>query len=341
MTRADQRAVAAALASGALAQGDRVARFESAVAQHVGAIGGCATASGSAALCLALQALRLPATAEIVLPTYVCRSVLNAVWACGLEPVLCDVESDGCLSVDTVRRVLGPRTAAVIAVHIFGVRADVPALARLGLPIIEDACQRFPPAGEAAGPACVRVFSFHATKCLTTGEGGMVVTSDTELLGRLHELREGSVARGPRIAAPLSDMQAALGLSQLARYSRVLARRRALAERYFQALAGTATRLPEDLKDRSIFFRFPVRAVQPFESLRLAFSRRGVQVRRGVDALLHQTTTGLPKRTEYRGAEAMYAEVVSLPLYPALRDAEQQHVIMAVQAVLGGGRRCA
>jgi perosamine synthetase len=132
-------------------------------------------------------------------------------------------------------------------------------------------------------------------------------------------------------------VQAALGRSQLRRYRGFLDRRRAIANRYFTGLAGLDVRLPLSVRDRTIFFRFPLRTPRDFDEIRSRFARAGVHVRRGVDALLHRTFG--PSPADFEGAERCFAETVSLPLYPALTDADCSRVIEASQQVFPACRQ--
>jgi UDP-4-amino-4-deoxy-L-arabinose-oxoglutarate aminotransferase len=179
------------------------------------------------------------------------------------------------------------------------------------------------------GDACV--LSFHATKLLATGEGGMALSARPEISARLDDFRRDRFAAAPLRVAPLSDLQSALGLSQLARYDDFLRRRRSLAERYFDALSGaTAVRLPDDVRDRSLFYRFAVRSSRPFDAVAEAFAEDGVTVRRGVDALMHHR---MAAPGTFPVAEQLFAETVSLPLYPSLSDAESDRVIASARRV--------
>lgn len=137
--------------------------------------------------------------------------------------MFCDVGQDWNITATEVARCVTPRTGAIIVVHTFGIAADVAQLQEFGVPVIEDCCQSLGlqlPNGEHVGhQGYASFFSFHATKSLTTGEGGAVATSDPQLLSNLKRLRDADVH------APLSDLQAALGLSQLTRYPAMLERR--------------------------------------------------------------------------------------------------------------------
>lgn len=330
----DILAVDEALKGGMVAHGDRVQGFEQAVANYLGVTGGIACTSGTAALSLALKTLGIGAGDEVVLPTYVCWNVLSAVTACGATPVMCDVDVNGVVTAQTVHAVLSSQTRAIVAVHIFGHPCDIDSLTSLGLPVIEDACQAFglKIAGRLAGTlGDLGVLSFHATKCLTTGEGGMLVTSNTRLLDRARLLVESAEHNNAVGATSMSDLQAALGLAQLERYPTFLDRRQKLFTSYHKTASQVITAIPGYLGEPAFLFRYTLRAQYGFENAHAALLAQGVQARRGVDQLLHRRI-GLDDR-DYPGATKLFAQVVSLPFYPSLTEQEQAQVLHAIQEV--------
>ena len=326
ITEADLRAVDETLASGQIAAGKRCQEFEKQIAATMGALGGVALGSGTAAIVLALRALDIGAGDEVILPTYVCHQVADAVRETGAIPVFCDVGAAWNMTADTIQPHVSPRTRAIIAVHIFGIAADMDSILRIGLPVIEDCCQAFGAPG--IGRGTLAVHSFHATKCLTTGSGGMVTTGDATLRGRLREMQPHHA-----ILSPMTDLQAALGLSQLIRYETMLERRRAIAEQYFAAFPADWTSKLAGVRGQNMFYRFPLTA--GFTAAKKeAFAQHGVAVRQGVDDLLHRHT-GLPD-ADFPNAVAHFEATLSVPIYPALTDAEVQTVIAAVQQIAVG-----
>ena len=318
-----------------IAEGQRVREFEQAVSNHLNLPGGVATSSGTSALYLGLLGLSVGSGDEVILPTYVCRSVWDAVRATGATPVLCDVGEDWCVNIETVRPHLTARTKAIVVVHTFGIMSDVGPICTLGPPVIEDCCQAFGAklddrrAG-TFGSLCV--LSFHATKLLTTGEGGMVLARDHGLLLKLRDLKQGRSGRwSVRFRHPMTDLQAALGLSQLNQYRSFLARRKFIAGYYFTQLTGLPIRLPVSVRGRSIFFRFPLRVHGDFQRFRDSFLANGIQVRQGVDMLLHRWTEA--EANGFPGAEQCFAETLSIPLYPAMNDEECEWVMKSCRHI--------
>jgi len=334
---ADRRAVDEALQSSMIARGARVLAFEQALAKQLGTYDGIACTSGTAALGLALKTLDIGIGDEVILPTYVCWNVLAAVTASGAKPRLCDVDDTGVLTLQTVLAVLSSRTRAIVAVHIFGHPCDIPSLTSLGLPVIEDACQALgleinnQPAGTLG---TLGILSFHATKCLTTGEGGMLIATDPAMLERARKLTESSGLRNAAGVTAMTDLQAALGLSQLDRYPSFLDRRRHMFGAYHEAVRQLKTASPGYRGEPPFLFRYTLRAHQGFESAHLAFRAKGVQIRRGVDELLHRRLR-LDDRDFSRASE-LYEHVISLPFYPSLTEQEQAQVLRAMRGVLGG-----
>jgi dTDP-4-amino-4,6-dideoxygalactose transaminase len=227
----------------------------------------------------------------------------------------------------------------VVAVHAFGLPADLDGLATLGLPVVEDAAQALGAAYRGrpvGGLGAVGVLSFYATKLMTTGEGGMVLADDERLLAAARDLRDYDEKPDdrPRFNYKLTDLAAALGLAQLARLPDFLARRRAIAAAYRDRLAGLPLGLPGEPPDRRhAYHRYVVTGPGPAESWLARLQAAGVEARRPVFRPLHRDLGRGPDG--FAGAETAWARAVSLPIYPTLSAGELDHVIRAVAATLG------
>lgn len=320
LTPADHASVAQALA-GMIASGASAARFADAVRTRVGADLAATAASGMDAIAGALRVLGITTGADVVVPTYVCDRVRQAVENVGGRAILADVGDDGNLTPANVAAVRTPATRAIVAAHIFGHPCDIAALRASGLPVVEDACQAFAipfAAGVAGMQGDVGVYSFQATKCLATGEGGMIVWPSAP---------HGGPAPG---CSELSDLNAALGLSQLARYDDFLARRRMIADRYREALSGRRDLIAHLPEPAVPLYRFTIRSNDGFEDAQDFFAARGISARRGVDAMLHRTA-GLDD-ADFPVASRLFETTISLPCYPALTEADVQRVAVAIEA---------
>ncbi|MER7111537.1 DegT/DnrJ/EryC1/StrS family aminotransferase [Streptomyces sp. NPDC000229] len=200
-TDEQRRALLAVLDSGrwGATSGTATEEFAAAFAGHAGAAHGVCTVNGTVALFLALRALGVGPGDEVIVPAYTFAASATAVALAGADPVVADVTEDTLhLDPEAARALVGPRTKAVMAVHLAGAPADTEALRALGLPVVEDAAQAHGaarhgrPAGSLGDVAC---FSFQSSKAMTAGEGGIVVTGDRVLYERVWALH--NVGRSP------------------------------------------------------------------------------------------------------------------------------------------------
>ena len=249
------RYVTDAVTSGWISSGgEYLKRFEEGFAAYVGVRQGIGTTNGTTALHLALAALGIGPGDEVIIPDFTMISSAFAVCYCGAMPVFVDADPDTWnMDVAQVERRIGPRTKAIMAVHIYGHPTDMDPLLALAkeraIPILEDAAEAH--GAEYKGRRCgaigdVAAFSFYANKAITTGEGGMVVTDDEALAAECRSLRNlafprtgGRVYRHDRIGFNyrMSNVQGAIGLAQLERIDQYVASRRAHAKRYDERLA--------------------------------------------------------------------------------------------------------
>jgi len=330
ITDADKHSVMTALESGMIARGEMVEKLENAVASYIGAPFTIACASGTSALILALKSLGVRTGQEVILPTYVCRSALDGVQAVGATPVLCDVGQEWTATAETIAPLINERTSAIIAVHIFGLPMDIESIKKFKVPIIEDACQAFGAVlhGKKLGTlADIGVFSFHATKCFTTGEGGMLAFADPELA---------SHSRMLNCSCPMSDLSAVLGLSQITRYEDFLKIRRELSTEYSSFFSDSAFDGVMAPPKRDFYFRYALRTNRPPSELINAFKQTGIMVRRGVDALLHRML-GL-RDTLFPNAVELYNSTISLPFYPSLKRESFERILKACHGIFSEER---
>lgn len=321
---AEERAVIQVLRSGDAGAGPEVGAFERELEKRVG---GRATAvqTGSAALHLALLGLGVTPGDRVVLPTYCCAAVLNAVRYTGAEPVLADVDpATANLDPDDVKRRLKAKTAAMIVPHMFGRPAPVRDLARPGVPVIEDCAMALGgPVGKAGAAA---IYSFYATKMIATGHGGAVVMRDRRAAARVRDLvdYDNRDDYAVRYNYRMSGLVAALGRVQLGRVEGFVKRRRRIAEEYLEALEGGRA------ERGHVYYRFVVLAGSRDRFVR-RMSARSIACKRPVYRPLH---TYFPRRgKEFPGADELHRRVVSVPLYPALTAIEVRRVARALREV--------
>lgn len=235
-------------------EGPFVRRFEDGLAARVGRVSGVGVANGTAALDIAVAALRLGPGDEVILPSFTIISCAGAIVRAGAVPVPVDCDPrTWCLDVEAARVAVTGRTRAIMPVHIYGLPVDMDPLMELaaehGLAVIEDAAEAhgLTYKGRACGSfGDISAFSFYPNKLITSGEGGMLVTDDEALAGRCRSLANLCFEPGRRFVHHelgwnyrLSNLQAAVGLAQLERLDASLARKREIGRRYNELLAGT------------------------------------------------------------------------------------------------------
>jgi dTDP-4-amino-4,6-dideoxygalactose transaminase len=329
-------AVAAVLQSGQLAQGGEVLHFEKALASMIGVGGAVAVSSGTAALHLALLVLDIGEGDEVVIPSFVCPALLNAVRYVGAVPVPADINGETFnIDVRDLQRRLTGKTRAIIVPHMFGLPADIREIMALGIPVIEDCAQSLGSRYQGAptgGFGVLSVFSFYATKVICTGEGGMITANDVQLLDRIRDLRDYDEKEDGRLRYnyKLTDMQAALGLVQLRKLPALIARRRAIARQYDEFLRENCLSIPVCPADREhIYYRYIIRTERLPEVLD-AGRESGIAYRRPVFKPLHYYLgmTGYPE------SDRAFLGTLSIPIYPSLSDAEVKAILHHLQSIL-------
>ncbi len=233
--------------------GPYVDRLEARFAEYVGVRNAVALANGTVALHVALHALGVGPGDEVVIPDLTFAATAHAVLQTGARPVLADVErSSWCLDPEAVRRAIGPRTRAILPVHLYGQAADMSALLDLArevrVPLVEDAAEAHGAtwAGRMVGSlGRAAAFSFYGNKIITTGEGGMVTTDDDDLAARIRLLKDHGMSKERRYFHAelafnyrMTNLQAALGVAQLEVIETFIAKKRLIHQWYREALGG-------------------------------------------------------------------------------------------------------
>ena len=341
--------------------GSYLTRFEEAWAEYCGRRHGVAVSNGTVALQLAVEALGLGPGDEVVLPSFTILSCVTAVLAAGATPVLVDADPETwCLDLDQVEARLGPRTRAVMPVHIYGHPVEMgrllPLVERRGIAVIEDAAEAHGAQVEvgAVWRRCgsfgeLSTFSFYANKLVTTGEGGMVLTDSDELAGRARSLRNLAFGARRRFVHEelghnfrLTNLQAAIGLAQVERIDVVVERKREVARRYLAGLAGLPLRLPVERPwARNVYWMFGVVLDEgtglDAESFAALLHAEGVETRPFFFGMHEQPA--LLRRGLFAGERHPVTEAISrrglyLPSGVALRDEQVDEVVAAVRRVL-------
>lgn len=342
-------AVAAVIRSGMVAQGPRVRALEAAWAAYCGAPHAVAVGNGTLALMATLACLGIGAGDEVVTVSHTFAATANAILMTGARPVFIDVEPDTFLmDPDRLEAAIGPQTRAVMPVHLYGLVADMDRIgtiaARHGVPIIEDASQAHGATfgGRRAGSFGHGTFSLYATKNMTTAEGGFITTADDGLADRLRVYRnQGMRARYEfellGVNYRMTDLQAAIGLVQLAKLDRNNGRRAAIAARYDAAFADLPVRTPIVPAGRTHAYHQYVLTVGPGRDAILADIRAaGVSADVYYPVPVHRqryiTERGLT--ADLPVTDRIAETTLALPIFPGLTEAEAATVIAAVRAAV-------
>jgi len=364
----DVRRVVDVLKGDWLTTGPTVAEFEKSFAAHSGAAEAVAVANGTAALHLAMMAADLKELDEVLTTPMTFAATANSILYVGARPVFVDVEP-GTLNIDPskIERAITPRTKGVAPVHFAGGpirREEIYEIARRrGLFVIEDAAHALGATYKGArigAGALMTTFSFHPVKHITTGEGGMITADDRKLAERLRRLRNHGMNADARARfGPeggwlyeidelgynyrLTDIGCALGISQLARLDEFVERRRLIAGRYMEELAGLPLSvLRESPGAESSWHLFPV--LLDLAALGVGRGRVFAALRaEGIGVNVHYMPVHyhpVYARLGYRKgicpvAEAAYERLLSAPIFPMMTDEDQSDVIEAFRKVLG------
>ncbi|MGQ0662584.1 MAG: UDP-4-amino-4,6-dideoxy-N-acetyl-beta-L-altrosamine transaminase [Pseudomonadota bacterium] len=354
----DIDAVVRALGAERLTSGPLVEAFERAVAAFTGAAHGAAVSSGTAALHAAYHALGLGPGDEVIVPAITFAATANAALYQGAIPVFADVCPDtlAIAPADAAAKITD-RTRAIVAVDYAGQPADWDRLhaiaAGRGVDLIADSCHALGAAWrgrQVGGLAAATVFSFHPVKHVTTGEGGMVVTDDPDIAARVRRFRNHGIdldaasreSRGVHAYSVvelgynyrLADLNCALGLAQLGKLAKRLARRRALAALYDARLASLeeVNPLKRDERAEHAFHLYVVRLDARIDRDQVFAAMRA----RGIGVNVHYQPLHLhPLYRQRLGtrpglcpeAERAYRSILSLPLFPAMTEADVELVV--------------
>ena len=366
---ADVEAVTAALRSELITQGPTIERFERAMAEYTGASHAVALSSGTAALHAAAHAAGLGPGDEVIVPPITFAASANCALYLGARPVFVDVDpATWNLDTAAAAAAANDRTKAVVAVSYAGLPVDLEPLAPLrerGVAVIEDGCHAI--GGHRGGVrvggpggADMTAFSFHPVKSMTTGEGGLVTTEDEDAARAMRAFRTHGITKEGTSPGPddgdwyyemralgfnyrITDFQCALGLAQLERLDGWVARRNELAALYRERLAGEdRIELPPAAPEGSLHGHhlFPIRVRGGAAARKTAFERlRGA----GIGVQVHyipvyrlpyyRDELGYPQDTCPR-AEELYAGLISLPLFPAMEEADVDRVVAALGEAL-------
>lgn len=348
----EEEAVLEVMRSGMFAQGPRVRGFEEAFAAAVGAQHAIATCNGTTALFLALRAHGVGPGTEVITTPLTFIASANAIAQTGARPVFADVDASLNIDPNSVEALITGRTRAILAVHLHGNPCDVEAMSRLaelrGIALLQDACQAVGAtiAGRPLGTFGTAAYSFYATKNITTGEGGMIVTNDPDVARMCASLRHQAYSTAPYLHDAIgynfrmTEMQAAIGSVQLQKLSQITRQRQETASYYDTAIRRDDLSRPTILPGHEhVYHQYTVRVKGgrslSRDAMRQKLEAQGIGTGVYYPVPVHrQPAYGDTGQWHCPQAEQASEEMFSIPVHPGVLAADRERIA----AVLNGLR---
>jgi dTDP-4-amino-4,6-dideoxygalactose transaminase len=352
VTEQDREILAKAVESGSIFKKNEIEMFENVVAESIGAAGAVATSSGSAALHIALCAIGIKPGDEIILPSYTCVALLNAISLCRAKPVLIDNKPYSSFpeyhpSVNQIKNAMSKKTRAVIVSHMFGSLMELEDLNSIDVPVIEDfslsvGAQKNNKMAGSFGT--IGVASFHWSKMVSTVHGGILVSPDESILDKarthchydhsmdhIRILPENKLRGKYELAFnyKMTPIGAAFGRSQWSQLNEFVNRRIFLANHYTSILTKAQIKCPVLTKDRSnVFHRYMISVPNKVVDLINRLQRRGIEIGRGVYPPLHVLLD--LDNDAFPNTMGCVNSLLSLPIYPSISDSKIEFLLNSV-----------
>lgn len=325
-----------------IAPGEKVKEFENELAEYLSHRGAAVVVdSGTSALHLSLLALGVKKGDEVIFPTYTCAALLNAVNYTEATPILTDINPyDFNISYEDTLKKITNKTKTIVIPHTYGIPADIENFLECGIPIIEDCaqsiggefnCQKVGTFGD------ISIFSFYATKLMTTAKGGAVYSKNKNLIDFVYDLVNFDFRPIYKIRYNyhLSDFQAALGCSQLKKLDSFIKRRKDIAKEYNEIVEkkeqAFVIKIPENKKN--VWYRYVIISNKNSEKIKGEFLKKGITVINPLEnwELLHNCLH--LNINDFPNAEKMTNKTISIPIYPSLNDDEVSKIKDAVDKI--------
>jgi len=335
-------AIKKVLESGWIVQGEKVKLFENEICNYIGVKKGSAVAvsSGTAALYVALKLLGVQApTDEVIVPNYVCTAVLNAIFLNNATPVIVDIDMvDFNMTYQEIKKKINNKSKAIIVPHTFGVPADIPSMKELGIPIIEDCAQ-------ALGSKIynkhvglfgeISIFSFYATKLITTGQGGMLISNNSDYIERAREYQAYDMRKiyHPRFNFQMTDIQAAMGIVQLKKFNKFLINRKTIAEQYIKICEQKDWNFQKTMNSNFTqnWYRFVIKSDHDLiGKIKKSLNDSGVSCVVPIEKWQLLSTYLKLNSEDFKNSEKITETTLSLPIFPDLADHENFEEILEI-----------
>ena len=327
ITRKELEGVLDCLIKDELTSGGTIKTFEAGMTDLTGQKYALATSSITAAYHLVLSALQVEESSEIIIPSFFPQAPLNAIAIAGAKPVLVDTEENSPFpSVEEIKAKITDNTRAIIVSHMFGFAMNMKELEDISLPLILDLSHSVGLEIDdepASGNAAFTVISFSPEMILTTGNGGMVLTSNSKHFSAMRDMRGGKdgILNYDYL---MTDLQGAMGISQLMKLKELLKRRRNIARIYSDALRITSHKTLFSYDDSFAYQSFPVIFDSPVDKTEKFWRRNGIELAKALSCPLH-AIMGL-RGLDYPNSDRLSKKLYSVPLYPTLSKKEIEKV---------------
>ena len=330
ISKSDIKAVAEQTKSGMHASGKKTIEFENKIKILIKTKYAKAVQTGTTAIHLALLALNIKKGNEVIIPSYVCQSILSAVKYTQATPVLVDItQNSSNITTETIKSKITKKTKAIIVPHMFGIQAEINKIKKLKIPIIED-CAHFIKPIKSKGK--ISIFSFYATKMISTGHGGAIATNNKKIAKKIENLLKYDKRKYYKIAynSSLTDIQSSLGISQIEKLSQFIKKRKQIAKKYNSSLKDLPIILPTFPRN-SIPFRYIIKLKNKKQKnqIKKHLRKNKIIAEYPIFKPLHQYLK-LPKKY-FPNTEKAFATSLSIPIYPSLKDKEIKYIIKTIK----------
>lgn len=335
ITRKELEGVLDCMIHDELNTGSPVKTFENAVSEVTTLKYPLAVNSLVSAYILIFRALELAAGDEVIIPSFYSAAAVNAMKLTGGTPVLVDTaQSSACPSVEQIKEKISEKTKAVIVSDFAGFHCDTEGLFDAGIPVIADISHSIgtevneKPAGSAATFA---VASFAPSMIITTGNGGIVLTNNSKHFSVMREMRSGS-DDSPGFDFTMTDLQGAMGVSQIMKLKDFIRRRKEIAVKYYESLRITPHKPLLPYSESFAYQSFPVLFDAPSDRVDKYWKKNGIEIERSLPQPLH-ILLGM-KGFDYPNADRLSKKLFSLPLYPTLTKKEIDKISKSLGAFI-------
>jgi perosamine synthetase len=337
----DIAAVSEVLQSKHLEDGLVVRHFEDDFKRHFSREYAVATNNGFAAIHLALIALNITYGDEVIIPAYSCPALLYPILLQNALPVFADIGPHSFnISAESVGKRISKKTKAIIVPHIFGFPAMIEQIMQFGIPVIEDCTQAL--GGKYKNRKLgtfseISIFSFYATKMICTGDGGMILTDRHDFFETIQEYKYYGHKRSHKSIEynyHLTNLPAALGISQFKKINSFVLKRKQIAEIYDHFFFGlNAIEIEFENKTDSIYYRYPLKVHQR-DKIRTILAEKGIKTGFGVLEGLHQIIEPNQVNRCLPNTENFLANILSIPIYPSLSLDDSEIVATTISKIV-------